>query len=170
MADPFTIGYAILGVALSGAAAMGQASAASSAAAAQQAEYQDQAQQAQLAADEEERARREQLNRSLSAQNAAAAAMGIDISRSGSFTAIQDYDKTALDREVLLLRTSAASTQYRFGLMSDAAGTQKTSAILGGLASFGGSLFTAYDMYSQLKTPAPAASPAAGLQPNRMHL
>ena len=163
MADPFTIGFAILGVALSGAAAMGQASAASSAAAAQQAEYQDQAQQAQLAADEAERARREQLNRSLSAQNA-------DISRSGSFTAIQDYDKTALDREVLLLRTSAASTQYRFGLMSDAAGTQKTSAILGGLASFGGSLFTAYDMYSQLKTPAPAASPAAGLQPNRMHL
>ncbi len=147
--DAVSIGFTILG----GLGSLVSAGAQASASRKEQQQYQDQQRLNNIAALEDERARREQLNRSLAAQDAAAAAMGIDISRSPSFSNIKASDTASADREIQLIRLGAGATNRRLGILADNAGTQASASGLGGLFDFGGSLSDAYDKYSNLKKP-----------------
>lgn len=145
-----SIGMSILG----GVGSLVKGIASSNAASAEAAQYQDQQRQAKLAADNDELVRRQDLTRSLAAQDAAGAGMGMDISRSGSFMALQSGDRAVADRMTLLNKAGYDSTVQRLGMQAAGARAASGSDLIGGLTSFGSSMFDAYDKYHQLKMPA----------------
>lgn len=149
--DPGTL--TIIGMVMGGIGSVVQGVQGANAASASQAQYEDQQRQVEISALEQERARREQLNIAQASQDAAGAAGGIDITRSASFTALQNYDKNALAREIMLIRTGADSSKYRLGLAAQGAQSAGTASMVGGLFSFGRSIFGAYDASQQLKIP-----------------
>jgi hypothetical protein len=140
------IGATLLG----GVGSVLQGSAAASAAMAERAQIEEQKAMNELQAIDEERARREKLNRVLSAQRAQAAAMGIDPDRSGSFGAMQRADITAAEREIDQIRLMGRSASRQLSIASQSKGAEATGALLGGYLRFGGALAKAGYQFYQL--------------------
>lgn len=119
-----------------------QSQQAAGAAEAEAAAYESQKQESELAAIEDERARRADLNRTLSAQKAAAAAMGFDI-QSGDFRTMQRVDTEDAEREIKLGQISAKMTQARLGMAARSSRSASGTHRLSGLMRFGTSLLEA---------------------------
>jgi hypothetical protein len=117
-----------------------QARAQKTAADVERAQVEDERKMAAIQADNEERLRREQLERTLSAQQAQSAAMGRDFYRSSTIRAVTRADKDAMVRDVEGIRLMARSRDYRLGLQSQGLKSAGKSAMIGGYLGAGQSL------------------------------
>lgn len=96
---------------------------------------------AEIAALDQENERRSALERSLAAQEAAAAAMGI-VNRPGtSLSRIQAYDREQNAREIRQIRLNAYMQGRGYKAASRAAKSAGVASLIGGIANAGGSLF-----------------------------
>lgn len=98
----------------------------------------------------EENDRRDRLLKTLSAQRAQAAAMGLDVTRSGSLTAIQRSDSETADREIGQIRLNRLIAVSGYRQQAGAASVNGPMALVSGLLSAAGSIGGGIQRYNTI--------------------
>lgn len=124
---------------ISAASSIAQGFAGASEADLERQQYDEERQNAELAARQDENARRQELERVLSTQEAIRAGRGVELFSATGLNIRANTIKTA-EEDIATSRYNFARQARRFGLGSDAASARGTGSVLGGFGQAAGSV------------------------------